>query len=95
MRAVAYRRAGHVLSRIEAISYLLNRCPIGWRPTPREAADLFESVELSDGLIVDGGNWGQWNATERGDRAPVRFIGRLCCPFYNLDKWREVAAQSP
>jgi len=66
-----------------------------WRPGVDEVAALFPGARVADAAILDGGNWRQWNANERGGRSLPRTLARLCTPFYRPGKWLEVACHAP
>lgn len=69
-------------------SYPIHYDPIdnGFRPTPKEIADLFPNCEIIDSKIVIDHNFlfylmNNW-------RVSLKFVGRLFTPFYRYDRWR-------
>ena len=65
-----------------------------YRPTATEAATLFPGTEVVASTMIDGGNWRQWRADERGRSLP-RTVLRMATPFYRPKQWLDVARQAP
>lgn len=65
-----------------------------YRPTATEAATLFPGTEVVASTMIDGGNWRQWRADERGRSLP-RTLLRMATPFYRPKQWLDVARQAP
>jgi len=66
-----------------------------FRPSIEEIHRCFPGTRMLDSAIIDGGNWRNWDAAERGGRSLERTVLRLLTPFYRPEKWWQVARQSP
>jgi hypothetical protein len=66
-----------------------------FRPAIEEIHGCFPGTRVIDCATIDGGNWRNWDAAERGGRSLGRTVVRLLAPFYRPKKWRQLARQSP
>jgi hypothetical protein len=66
-----------------------------FRPTVGEMADHFPGTRIIDSAIIDGGNWRQWDVSERGGRTLPRTLLRMALPFYKPSSWWALARRAP